>query len=112
MMLIRGCAAIEAIRTINPPTSHEVNQTSAFDRTEQYAAFMYRFSKGWMYCGSHETIEEAVRVFEEHKALSLAFPDVLNWLDVSDMVIMARNGANPRNPSDTRWFACSMVVDE
>lgn len=112
MKLIRGCDAIKDVRTIKPPTSYEVNQTSAFDRIEPYAAFMYRFGKGWMYCGSHKTVEEAARVFEEHKALCYELPQVLNWFEFSDMVIMARNGADPRNSCDRRWYACAMVVDD
>ena len=112
MTIIRGRVGIELYQSIKPPTSYEVNQTRAFDRIEPYAAFMYRFSEGWLYCGSHKTVEEAARVFEEHKELCYACPDVLNWFDMSDMVIMARNGADPRNSCNRYWYVCAMVVDD
>lgn len=112
MQVIRGREAIEAAKTCNFPTSYEVN-SHANHHTAGYVSCYYTFDKGWMFCGYHETFEEATNVFEDIKrTLYDAFPDIFNWMNVSDRVVFTANGVNPRNPSDVRWYPCAMVVDE
>ena len=111
MKVIRGRENIEAAQTVKFPTSYEVS-SHAPHYVKGYVTCYYTFDKGWMFSGHHETFEEAVKSFDETKWLYDQFPEMFNWMNVSDRVIFKANGVNPRNPSDVRWYACAMMVDE
>lgn len=111
MNVIRGREAIEANLSEKLPANGEVNAHS-WDYTKGYISCYYTFSKGWLFCEPHETFEEAVEEFNKMKKLYDTFPDVFNWMDVSNMVIFRSNGCDPRNPSYIRWYPCAMVVEE
>ena len=111
MYAIRGREAIEANISEKLPSSYEVN-AHARHYTKGYVTCYYTFSKGWLFCGVHESFEEAVKAFDEVKWLYDAFPDQFNWMEVSNMVIFHANGCDPRNPSYVRWYPCAIVVEE
>ena len=111
MIIIRGRENIEERSSVAPPTSGEVN-AKVHDWCKGFIPAYYTHSRGWVICHRCETLDEAAAVLEDHKALCYEFPEVFNWFDVSDMVILRDNGCDPRNPSYIRWYVCAMVVEE
>ena len=111
MTVIRGREAIDAARTVKTPCDWDITK-AARDHYKGFVAAMYTFNHGWLFCGVHDALEDAVSAFEGIKDLYAAAPDVLDWRQVSDMVVFRNNGHDPRNSCNLRWYVCAVVIDE
>lgn len=111
MTVIRGREAIEAARTAKSPCCWDITK-AARDNYKGFVAAMYTFNHGWLFCGAHDTLDDATSVFAGIKDLYSAACDALDWRQVSDMVVFRNNGHDPRNPSNLYWYVCAVVIDE
>lgn len=105
-MLITGLDNIKDAQTIRFPTHNDVRLRFP-QYVKGYVTAIFNYDHGMWEYGYHETREEALAHFDTIKQLCTLAPDVMNWMQYSEMYIYSSFGH-----SKAKWSLLGVVVDE
>lgn len=106
MVIVKGLDNIRAAQTVKFPTHDDVRLRFPGYTAGWIVAMYHHGLQKWI-MSYHETREEALDVYKQHKEVCEMLPDVFNWLEYSEMYVYHSRGYR-----NAKWSLMFMVTEE